>query len=157
MATQSQALSQAISLFTCKLSDASFLITILQSIALEKEQIAYISITELGLKIMTEKAKTLQAKAYLKKNLFTSWKLVENIMIMVPLQLLIQCLSLFDTATQLDLTLHREDSPLVLMLESSDIVTRCEVYTLNCDELPIDVAFSAKPVLNKVQLNVCDF
>jgi hypothetical protein len=80
-------------------------------------QIAYFTFQELGIKVTVEKAKTLQARAYVKKALFSAWHLdlSGKIEIAINLTVLVQCLTIFGTGGHLEMNLQDEDGPLSLM------------------------------------------
>ena len=116
-------------------------------------KIAFLAFQELGLKITAEKAKTLQARGYLKKNLFSAWSLLtESLQVAVSVQSFIQCLTVFEGSTHLEMSIEEEGQPILLILEGNNIVTKCQVATLNTPFLPMVVSFTGKPVVNRLQM-----
>jgi hypothetical protein len=83
-------------------------------------QPAFLTFQDLGIKVTVEKSKTLQARAYLKKAMFSDWSMrdsgeLENVVIQINLTILLQCLTIFGSNAHLELTLQEEGDPLSLM------------------------------------------
>jgi hypothetical protein len=119
--------------------------------------------------VTVEKAKTLQARAYLKRALFAEWNLraapsssakgrhddsdglnsedeeheppaVSAVLqVCVNLTTLLQCLTVFGTGARLEMSLRTEGEPLALMLEEGGVITQCDIATLSDNAEPANL------------------
>eukprot|EP00051_Salpingoeca_urceolata_P014671 m.187150 g.187150 ORF g.187150 m.187150 type:complete len:291 (+) comp18153_c0_seq1:159-1031(+) len=107
---------------------------------------ATVCLTENGMKVVVEQAKTLQARVFLQKALFQEYLYVpddpeiDQTEFNVPLDVLLECLGIFGSTacTSLRMTYAGYGSPLTLILEEGGIVTDCTIKTME-PGTPIDI------------------
>ena len=139
--------------FSCKANSAEILISMLQSILLDKdqvihahttycryfvsqsfcEQVALCSITEAGMKFTVEKSHVLQVKAYLKRLPFQEFALaqgVESIEFSLNLSVFLQCLQVFGQSSHLELSYAGQGHPLSILYVSMRVLSIPD--TLDC-------------------------
>lgn len=143
--SSAQSQNNAAPSFLCKMDDSTTLISMLTTIYLEKDQVpttmhvctsprvllgvftllapsllleqkALCTATSGGMKFIVEKAKSLQAKAYLKAELFQEFKLTDQaVTFTVNLGTLLDCLQVFGEASHLEISYAGYGQPLCLL------------------------------------------
>jgi cell cycle checkpoint protein len=133
----------------CKADSTDVIITLLQTLLLEKDQQATCTIIKQGLKFSVEKTKTLRAKAYVKSSVFTEFELNEdNLEFTLNLSILLQCLQIFGQQSHLHMSYAGYGHPLALILEEDGVITQCEIKTLEA-EAPIDFNFRSSAIISR--------
>eukprot|EP00808_Paulinella_micropora_P009199 g60195.t1 len=158
---ESQDVEMAVRVFECKLEDTDHLIALLQAILIEKNQLVECQVSELGIKFQATKSKLLQAKAYIKRAMFSEFQIqreeeadedeTPEISFTVNLHILLQCLRIFGGSSHLQMSYAGYGAPVCLTLEDAGAVTQCEIVTLEPPASP-DFNFRASGILNRITL-----
>ncbi|EGD73030.1 hypothetical protein PTSG_04741 [Salpingoeca rosetta] len=144
--------SQAPMLLQARLEDAKLMTKLLKAIAFTHE--ATCTILGAGIKFACEQAKTVQARAFLHKDLFSDYRFTPEEEDMdvaefkVNLSVLLECLSIFGQGDGVALRLSYAGygSCLNLLLEEHGVVTDCSIRTQEADEFAsIDMRTAAIP------------
>lgn len=117
-------------IFSCTLESSSQLISLLKSLQLEKNQMVRLTMLPAGLKMTTIKCGVVLAKAYMRRALFSVFELASEegfFECSVPLNTLIQCISLFSSQSRLLLSVGPDAEFISLILEDAGVVSECEV------------------------------
>ncbi|XP_053999476.1 cell cycle checkpoint protein RAD1-like isoform X1 [Hylaeus anthracinus] len=114
--------------------------------------------TENGLKVTVEDAKCMQASAYIPSHIFQEFKLKEDIIFRINLNVLVECLCMFwsninsqGSSVALQLFYKGVGHPVTVLIEEDGIITDCSLKTQQPDEL-LDFHLEPENVLNKVVL-----
>uniref|UniRef100_F1LDQ1 Cell cycle checkpoint protein RAD1 n=2 Tax=Ascaris suum TaxID=6253 RepID=F1LDQ1_ASCSU len=113
---------------------------------------ATIDVTNNGLRVIVDDQSCLQAIAYVKSDLFSSFIVREpSVTFGIPIAILTECLSVFGTGanTALKMTYSGYGEPLKVMLEKDGIVVKCVIRTQNPDVV-LDFDFDASKIPIKV-------
>jgi len=137
--------------FSCRVDSTEVLLSILQTILLDKDQIAICSVTSAGMKFTVERSKVLQVKAYLKSSIFREFRLLQNVdsvEFSLNLSILLQCLQIFGEASHMELSYLGAGHPVSLILEDQGVITQCQIRTLDAMG-PIDFNFRSSPIVSR--------
>ena len=94
---QNNAASRKSMALYCRVDRASVITNLLSTIQTSGKQLANILAIDTGLKVSVESGKTFQANAFLQKELFEEYHILEPVAFSVPLNTLMDCLSIFGT------------------------------------------------------------
>lgn len=132
--------------FECALDSTAPLSKILRSVELEKNQMVAVSVTDRGVKFTMHQNRVMQAKAYVKTEIFSVFRLPgPSIMFACNLTTLLSCLEVFGEAASLKLTYSGADALVNLLLECNGVVTECSIRTVDTPEL-LDINFRMSPM-----------
>eukprot|EP00457_Paulinella_chromatophora_P009965 gb/GEZN01010049.1/.p1 GENE.gb/GEZN01010049.1/~~gb/GEZN01010049.1/.p1 ORF type:complete len:329 (-),score=48.03 gb/GEZN01010049.1/:217-1203(-) len=146
--------------FECKLDDTDHLIALLQTILLDKDQLVECQISEMGIRFSVTKSKILQAKAYIKKSMFSEFNLESDeedeedgteICFTLNLHVLLQCLQIFGGSSHMQMSYSGYGAPVCLTLEDSGVITQCEIVTLEPPSNP-DFHFRSVGIVNRLAI-----
>ncbi|XP_075397039.1 cell cycle checkpoint protein RAD1 isoform X2 [Tenrec ecaudatus] len=111
-----------------------------------------------GLKVTVEKAKCVQANAFIQAEIFQEFKVQEeSVTFRINLGVLLDCLSVFGsspvpgTFTALRMCYQGYGHPLMLFLEEGGVVTVCKINTQEPEDT-LDFDFCSTNVINKIIL-----
>ncbi|VDK50007.1 unnamed protein product [Anisakis simplex] len=111
-----------------------------------------IDVTSSGLRVIVDDQNCLQAIAYIKSELFSSFILREpSLTFRIPIGILGEALSVFGAgvSTALKMTYNGYGEPLKVMLEKDGIVVRCVIRTQNPDAI-LDFDFDSSRIPTKI-------
>ncbi|CAN8016072.1 unnamed protein product [Ixodes persulcatus] len=137
--------------FVAKLGNAKDLSQLLK--AVNFKEVATVEINEIGIRVIVQDAKCLQAIAFVQRELFDDYVLKEtSLSFDIRLSILLECLTMFGStgsAVSTRLCYAGYGSPLVLFLEEAGVVTDCEIRTLESTGV-INFDLSRDNVINVV-------
>ncbi|XP_076175493.1 cell cycle checkpoint protein RAD1 isoform X2 [Ptiloglossa arizonensis] len=114
--------------------------------------------TENGLKVTVEDSKCMQASIYIPSYVFQEFKLKEDVIFCINLNVLVECLCMFwsninsqGSSVALQLFYKGAGHPVTVLIEEDGIITDCSLKTQDPDEL-LDFHLEPENVLNKVVL-----
>ncbi|CAN7985896.1 unnamed protein product, partial [Ixodes hexagonus] len=137
--------------FVAKLGNARDLSQLLK--AVNFKEVATVEINEIGIRVIVQDAKCLQAIAFVQRELFDDYALNEtSLSFDIRLPILLECLTMFGStgsAVSTRLCYAGYGSPLILFLEEAGVVTDCEIRTLESTGV-INFDLSRDNVINVV-------
>lgn len=136
------------------MDSCSMLQGLLHSILLDrKDSVASCTVTQSGLKFSVDRARTLQARAYVKAKLFSDFTLRgQSLEFNLSLSALLQALQIFGGNSHLQIEYEGEGHPLRLTLEDRGVISHCEIRTLAASG-QVDFNFRASQITNRVIVN----
>jgi cell cycle checkpoint protein len=143
-------------LFSAEISDFRTVYNVLKAIAFK--DFAVVRPMEEGLKLTLEEMKNVEISAYVPRNMFSTYRLVEKqeIIFKISMKVFTECLNIYgdEGNPSVKLSYKAPGSPLCLVVKHSDenITVDCEINTMNVDDFP-DVSLAEECDLNKIVLN----
>ncbi|XP_064459202.1 cell cycle checkpoint protein RAD1-like [Ornithodoros turicata] len=137
--------------FVAKLDNVKKLSQLLK--AIHVRDLATVDINEIGMRVIVEEAKCVQAIAFVQRELFDDFIVKdERVVFDINLKVLLDCLTMFGssgTAAAMRMCYSGEGSPLVLFLEEAGVLTDCEIRTLEASDV-MDFNLSKDNVINVI-------
>uniref|UniRef100_A0A1E1X4X0 Putative checkpoint 9-1-1 complex rad1 component n=1 Tax=Amblyomma aureolatum TaxID=187763 RepID=A0A1E1X4X0_9ACAR len=121
--------------FIAKLDNAKNLSQLLRGISIK--EVATVEINEVGIRVIAQEGKCVQAIAFVQRELFDSYALKERTLSFdISLSIWLECLTMFGSmggpvSTRLCYGGH--GNPLVMFLEEGGVVTDCKIRTLESE------------------------
>jgi cell cycle checkpoint protein len=135
--------------FACKADSTEVIVTMLQTIALDKQQVAMCTVSKTGMKFTVERTNLLQARAYLKNSLFQEFSLTQpSLEFSIDLSVILQCLQIFGQSAHMEMSYGGHGHPLCLLLEDRGVITQCEIKTLDTPG-PMEMNFRTSAITHR--------
>ncbi|XP_015592921.1 cell cycle checkpoint protein RAD1 [Cephus cinctus] len=142
--------------FVAKLGNLRTVVQLLKSVNFKETATCFG--TDNGLKITVEDAKCMQASAYIPVDVFQEFKLKEEVIFRINLNVLVECLCMFwsdinsqSSSVAAQLFYKGTGHPVTMLIEENGIITDCSLKTQELGEL-LDFHLDAEDVLNKIVL-----
>lgn len=139
--------------FVAKLDNAKDLSQLLRAISIK--EVATVEINDIGIRVIAQEGKCVQAIAFVQRELFDSYTLKEpSLSFDISLSIWLECLTMFGStggpvSTRLCYAGH--GNPLVMFLEEAGVVTDCKIRTLESEGV-VNFDLSKDSVINVVIL-----
>ncbi|XP_063242126.1 cell cycle checkpoint protein RAD1 isoform X2 [Bacillus rossius redtenbacheri] len=139
-------------LFVAQLDSVKSVLMLLK--AVNFKETALCIVTDRGLRITVEDARSVQASAFVQSEMFQEYLVQDDqVIFKIHLGVLVECLSIFGgAATTVKMRYQGYGSPLTLLLEEDGVITDCNIRTLEPDS-PLEYSFQPDDVVNKVILH----
>eukprot|EP00741_Cyanophora_paradoxa_P007996 tig00001234_g7735.t1 len=137
----------------CKLDDVKTISKALAAVQWKKDQIASVHITKNGLRFTVEEGRCVQCRAFFQHNIFANFHFrKDQLDFRINLNMLLECLNIFQGASSLEMVYAGQGHPLSLLLTEGETVSECGLRTLQ-PGLEMDLSFRRVPIQNKATLN----
>ncbi|XP_050023494.1 cell cycle checkpoint protein RAD1 isoform X1 [Dermacentor andersoni] len=139
--------------FIAKLDNAKDLSQLLRAISIR--EVATVEINDMGIRVIAQEGKCVQAIAFVQRELFDSYALKEpTLSFDISLSIWLECLTMFGAMggpVSTRLCYGGPGNPLVMFLEESGVVTDCKIRTLESEGV-VNFDLSRDNVINVVIL-----
>lgn len=131
-------------LLLAKSTNSSIISNLLSTISYKKDQLVTVTLKQLGIKFTVEEARTVQGSVFLQKELWQDYVYNSEVdqRFTINLTVLLECLNIYGPVVpqqgnppMLQMAYRGYGTPLLVMLESNEVLTDCALRTLEAEPL----------------------